>query len=197
MNYWFSLNNQEFEINEQILPLIIHWKEWVWVSLFSVLLIAKLINLDYKVIYYCEFEAGKNELLNHIDNEKIQQINYKSDLNKLDTTKSILIKPWNKDMLKFTLEKVGNNSNYILFVKNVDTLNFGSYKQLSLFWKTIFSGDFEKCSFSQTIVNKTKQNKIYFDLPNFEDKLQMPLLNKYECYFQWENEKWILKITFG
>lgn len=197
MNYWFVLNEKEFILNKEILPVIIHWKESTWASLFSILLVARLINLDYKVIYFCWFQAWKDELLKRIDQDKIQQINYKSDLNKLDLTKSILIKPWNKELLKYCLEKLWNTDEYILFVKNIDSCDFGTYKIFGNYGNTIISWDLDLCPFTQTIIKNNTNSKIYFQLPNFEDKIQLPTLDKYECYFHWEKEQWIIKVKFN
>lgn len=196
MNYWFMLNNYKFNFDSNITPCIIHWNQDSGISLLSTLIAWNLVKNWYKIVFVSSTNTGIEQLIWITGKDKIQQIYYKSDINKIDYNKSLILKPWNKELLKLVIEKIEKENKYILFVKDIEINDFGSYKIFGKYKNSVICWNFDKCPFSQSITSWNKFKKIYFQVPLFDESILLPNLEKYESYYRWENEKWIIKTIF-
>ena len=162
--------------------------------IFSVTMVANLINQWSKVIFFTAFPMAKQELLAQIWTDKTFDITQKTDSENIPQDKSIIIQSWNKQLREQTIKNIKNLENYIIFVKNIEQYDNSI---LDIIWinnKIILSWALDNCSFKNNIAKQKWESKIIFTVPEILLDIQVPILEKYESYLINPQIKWILKI---
>lgn len=189
-----TLNNESFIFDESYLPCIITWAEKSWASYFSICLVANLIQQWSKVIFFTAFPMAKEELYKQIWTDKTFEINSDSDLSKIPNDKSIIIQSWNLNLRKKTIQNIENNSDYIIFVKNIEEYDTDIWQLIWENSKIILSWDIDKCKSKDVLLNFSRQSKIIFTEIQNNSERTIPQLNKYESYLLNDKIKWIIKL---
>lgn len=194
MNNSITLNNQDFEFNESLLPCLVTGAYKSGASYFSVSLVANLIKHGTKLIFFTAFPMAKEELFNQINIWEIFEVTSKSDINKLPKDKTIIVKSGDTEIWKEVIKSIKSIQEYIIFVKNIEEYDNSILDVISKYEKILLSGSLDNCSFRNELSQKIWKSKIIFTLPNIDFKVEIPNLEKYESYLISENFKWIVRI---
>lgn len=188
-----TLDNKPFKFTESFLPCLITWADKSWASFFSICLISNLIQQWSETIFFTAFPMAKEELLNQIWNEKLYEINKKSDIRTIPNDKSIIIQSWNERLFQQTIENIKNLNEYIIFIKNIEEYDESILEWIPENQKIILSWNLDNCKFKDKILNRKRESKIIFTVPK-DSNIQIPKLEKYESYILKQKINGILRL---
>ena len=161
------LDGKEFHFTQYDLPILIHGEEHVGASLFTVSVLADLYAQGSKVIALTGYPMAKNAFVEQTGSEENVQF--------------------------FTKEKADDFINYIsqtpdlndhtVLIKNIELFNEEVFNTVKNINNLILSGDVNKCSFKEELLQNTFNTKIYFS--PLDEKI--PDLQKYYGYFVSQN----------
>lgn len=156
------LDHKEFHFTQSELPILIHGKEHTGTSLFTVSVLTDLYSRGSKIIALTGFAMARDEFERQIEsNEKAQFF-----------TKE------NEELFITNIHKNSDMKDLIVVVKNIELFSEEIFDTVKDFSNLIISGDINKCSFKEKILQKSFNTKIYFS--QLYDSL--PELEKYEGY---------------
>lgn len=186
------LNNELFHLNTSDLPCLIHGVEHTGSSFFTVKLIVDLFQQGNKFLFFSAFPTAKEQFLKEADQaENIGQIYSHNDIKQ--EKQAILVMENNPNLFIDALKILPDISERIVIIKNVDLIDMGVVKEaLALtFEKIIFSGDIDKCSLKEKILQKNWQTKIIFS--ELAETILPVELPKYKGYCMNNHEQGIIE----
>jgi len=174
-----TLNEKIFECNENKLPLLIHGKDKTGSSLFTVTFATNLFAKGSKLLFLTGYHMAKEEFFKQIDplsagDDKVifclkDQINEFSHL--VDTLPDI--------------------NERVIIIKNIDLFDEKTFGLISSKQKIIISGDINKCTFKDKILNKKFETKVIFsELEN----IKTPELQKYQGFLIEDNNSGLVSV---
>ncbi|MFZ4631803.1 MAG: hypothetical protein ACOYL8_01180 [Patescibacteria group bacterium] len=173
------VNNQETNFSSGDFPILISGAEKTGTSFFSICLIANLLNSGKKVIFFSAYPAAKEafreQIINNEDN-------------------AIIIESGEEQDFLDTIEKIENLDGRVILIKNMENYSekiFEAVKDLKL---VIFSGDLDKCSFADKLLEKNCVSRIFFSQPKRYPLEGTQALPKYSGIIISENYNGVIKL---
>lgn len=161
------LDGKEFHFTRPDLPILIHGEEHVGASLFTVSVLADLYAQGSKIIALTGYPMARDAFVEQTGSEENMQF---------------FTKEKTEEFLNF-ISKMPDIDDAIVLVKNIEFFSeevFNTVKNLN---NLIISGDVNKCSFKEKILQKSFNTSIYFSPLNEA----LPELQEYEGYFVSQN----------
>jgi hypothetical protein len=177
MNILINDENADFSLHD--LPILISGAEKTGSSFFTVSLLANLLKNGHKVILFSAYSAAKEEFRNQIDTGL-------SDALIIDSEKE-------DDFIRI-IENTPNLSEIIVLIKNIDQYSkkiFEAVKDLKLI---IFSGDLDKCEFSDDLLKMKLTSRIFFSYSEKYPMEETKLLPKYSGLIVSERYNGVIKL---
>ncbi|MGE5426014.1 MAG: hypothetical protein ACM3PZ_02985 [Bacillota bacterium] len=177
MNILINDEKVDFSLND--LPILISGAEKTGSSFFTVCLLANLLKNGHKVILFSAHPAAKEEFKSQIGNELGNALI-------IDSEKEV-------DFIE-TIKNIPDLSQRIVLIKNIDRYSkkiFEAVKDLTL---VIFSGDLDKCQFSDDLLKKSFASKIFFSYSKKNPVEKLKLLPKYFGFIVSEKHNGIIKL---
>jgi hypothetical protein len=180
------LNKNIFSFSITDLPCLIHGKEKMGSSLFTMSLCADLFTQGYKLLCITGYPMAKEEFLSQTGAEDettsiSNVINQKTELNK----KAIFVTKENPLAFIQLTKMMSDINERVILLKNIDLLNKDVFETVKNHQQLIVSGDFDNCNFSDEILKIHCNSKVFFSPPskNFEG-IYLPSLEHYHGYFK-------------
>ncbi len=161
------LDGKEFHFTRPDLPILIHGEEHVGASLFTVSVLADLYAQGSKIIALTGYPMARDAFVEQIGSEENMQF---------------FTKEKTEEFLNF-ISKMPDIDDAIVLVKNIEFFSEEVFNTVKNLKNIIFSGDLNKCSFKEKILQKSFNTSIYFS--SLDE--QLPELNKYEGLFVSQN----------
>jgi hypothetical protein len=141
------INNEKIKFTDSDFPILISGAEKTGASFFSVSLLANILNNGYKVLFFSAYQMAKDDFEKQI---------YSGE------DRVIMIDSGEEQDFIDTINKVADLPERVVLIKNIDNYGrklFDIAKNLKL---VIFSGDIDKCQFSNDLMGKDFSTKIFF-----------------------------------
>lgn len=168
------LNNQVFHFTKSDLPILIHGEDGSGASLFTICALADLYFQGSKVIALTGFPMAQKEFEKQIgSNENVQF--------------------FTKEKIDEFIDLVSKTSDIIddiVLMKNIELFNEEIFNTIKNFNNLILSGDINKCSFKDKLLQKHVNTKIYFS----QLDEQLPEFNKYQGFLVSENLRGVVSL---
>lgn len=156
------LDGKEFHFARSYLPILIHGEEHVGSSLFTISVLADLYSQGSKIVALTGYPMARDEFNNQTGSGENAQFFTKE----------------NEELFITNIHKNSDMNDHIVVVKNIELFSEEIFDTVKDFTNLIISGDINKCSFKEKILQKSFNTKIYFS--QLYDSL--PELEKYEGY---------------
>ncbi len=167
-----TLNEENFDCSENNLPLLIHGKEKTGSSLFTVTFATNLFKKGSKLLFLTGYHMAKEEFFKQIDSLLTED-------NKVIFRLKDQVKEFNH--LVDTLPDINER---VIIIKNIDLFDEKTFDLISNKQKIVISGDIDKCTFKDKILNmKFKTRVLFSELEN----LKTPELQKYQGFLTKDN----------
>ncbi len=189
-----TLDNEEFNFNESLLPCLITGAAGSGVSYFSITMVGNLIQQGKKMIFFTAFPVAREELYAQIGRDSTFEIKSELDIGSIPEGKSIVVKSGNIHLWQQVIESIKNIDEYIIFVKNIEEYNETVLRVVGDNKKIIMSGNIDLCSFKKNAVEREWKSKIIFTMPYVNLNIKIPKLEKFESYIESEEYKGILRL---
>ena len=158
------LNNQKINFDSNDFPMLISGAEKTGSSFFSICLLAELLKNGYKVLFLSAYPMAKEEFKKQIG-DKIEN--------------AVIIESGEeKDIIKGIKDTTDLEKRLIL-IKNIDVYSYKIFDALRDLKLVIFSGDLDKCQFTDSLINKAFPSKIFFSQSEKYPHSIMPNLAKF------------------
>jgi KaiC/GvpD/RAD55 family RecA-like ATPase len=141
------VNNQKANFSNGDFPILISGVEKTGTSFFSICLLADLLNSGSKVLLFSAYPAAKEAFREQIKNNK---------------ENALIIESGEEQSFLDVLQETADLSERIILIKNIENYSekiFEAVKDLKL---VIFSGDLDRCSFADRLIEKDFTSKIFF-----------------------------------
>lgn len=168
------LDNQEFHFTKSHLPTLIHGEEHAGASLFTITLLADLYTQGSKVVALTGYTMAIEEFNKQVGTgENVQ----------------FFTKETTDEFIEF-LSKTSDSNDYIVLLKNLDFFDEDVFNAIKDLNNLILSGDINKCSFKDKLLQQPFTTKIYFS------PLDVPLtgLEKYQGMLVSEKHKGVIEV---
>ncbi len=149
---------------KESLPTLIHGEDVSGASLYTVSLAANFYARGFPILFLCGFSMAEDEFVKqggNYDNGKVQF--YTKE--KVEEFKEILASE--------------NTDDQVIVIKNIELFEEDVFGLIASKENVVISGDINKSSFMQAILDKEFTTQIYFS-PLMDTEL--PALNKYEGF---------------
>lgn len=156
------LDHKEFHFTQSELPILIHGKEHTGTSLFTVSVLTDLYSRGSKIIALTGFAMAQVEFERQIESNENAQFFTKEK----------------EDVFMTNVQTNSDMNDRVILIKNIELFNEEIFDAVKDFSNVIISGDLNKCSFKEKILQKSFNTKILFS-PLDE---ALPELQKYEGY---------------
>lgn len=171
------LNGKAYKVSETNLPLLIHGKDGLGASFFTITLTANLLHSGSKVIFLCGYTKAHEELLRQIpDISKENFLLYTKDQ----------IEEFSK-----AISQTKSESERVVVVKNIELFPEDLFDQISSYQKIIISGDINMCKYKEKIMGKHYDGIILFSDLN---EIALPPLEKHQAYLTSAPEEGIITL---
>jgi hypothetical protein len=174
------VNQEELSIAEKDFPILIHGEEGSGASLYTITVAVNLFSQGFPIVFLCGYPMAEEELKKQIDGV-----------------------PYKDQVIFFTQDEISkfknflnntNNAERIIFVKNIELFKEDVFSLILPKNKIVLSGDIDKCSFKEKILNIKFNTQVFFSPLN---NVVLPTLKKYEGFFTSDNLKGITKVKIG
>ena len=196
MNAKILLNSTEYNFSQNDLPLLIHGKDATGASMFSISVIASLYQQGKDIIFLSKYEGAKDAFDEQtVSKDKSIFLSGGFTQESIHNKRVIYIPSEQPDLLGKIVESLDDLPNKVIFFKNFDLFDETIFAYVKDLPNLIMMGDLDKCPYSNHIINKNWQSKIYFSgsknvaLPN------MPKLQKYTGCFRSKNIEGIVNLS--
>ena len=173
------INDKKVDFLLSDLPVLISGAEKTGSSFFTVCLLANLLKSGHKVILFSAHPAAKEEFRNQIG---------------ADLSNALIINSEKEEDFIETIKNISDLSERIVLIKNIDQYSkkiFEAVKDLKL---VIFSGDLDKCQFSDDLLKKSFALKIFFSYSKKNPIEELKLLPKYSGLIVSEKYDGVIKL---
>lgn len=168
------LNDQEFHFSKSHLPLLIHGEHGSGSSLFTMTMLADLYAQGAKVVDLTGFSMAREEFIKQTESNE---------------NAHLFTKDQSDEFITF-VSQISNHDNYVILIKNIELFDNEIFNVGKDFKNLILSGDVNKCSFKEKLLQKAFTTKIYFSAL---DKT-LPQLQKYQGFLVSENLQGIMSL---
>jgi hypothetical protein len=171
------LNEKEFNFTENNFPILIHGEDKSGASFYTISIAVNLFLKNLPIVFLCGYPMAEEEFRKQVNQD------YGKDRIIFYTKERI------SEFKEFVADQ--NNQERIIFIKNIELFDEDIFNLISSKNKIILSGDINKCSFKDKILNKKFNTKIFFS--PFND-VKLPALQKYEGFLVSSNSEGVTKV---
>lgn len=168
------LNGQEIHFADGDLPILIHGKEHIGASLFTVSLLANLYSQGSGILFLSGYHMAKDEFLKQVEG---------------DQERVIFIQKEDQKLFLKLIQTLPDINERIILIKNIELFPQDIFNAIKDKNKIIIAGDIDKCSFKKEIIAKKYQIKIIFSQPETDLGIFLPKLKRYEGHFLSNDKK--------
>ncbi|MBP6098520.1 MAG: hypothetical protein KA477_00885 [Candidatus Levybacteria bacterium] len=161
------LDGKEFHFTRPDLPIFIHGEEHVGASLFTVSVLADLYAQGSKIIALTGYPMARDEFEEQTGAEENAKFFTKE----------------NEELFITNIQTNSDVNDRVILIKNIELFSEEIFNTVKDFSNVIISGDLNKCSFKEKILQKSFNTSTYFS-PLDE---ALPELQEYEGYFVSQN----------
>ena len=166
------LNGNEYHFSEDSLPILIHGKEHVGASQFTVSLLADLYRQGSKILFFTGYPMAKDEF--------IKQVGESID------NKVIFVNGTESASFLEKVNELEDIDERVILIKNIDLFEQEIFDAVSNKNKVIISGDIEKVPYKTHLLEKEYTTKIFFSPASYA---QVPNLQLWEGYLHGQNNE--------
>ncbi len=182
------LNNEDYHINENDLPCLIHYAPKAGGSHFSVTMVADLFLRGSKILFLTAYPMAKDNFLQQIKGKELKTA-FITDENQLNTdAQAIILESGNEELFLKAIEKLDDLNERVVLIKNLEVFSDAVFDSCLKLQKIILSGDIDKCSAKKQISKKQYKTTVLFSKPETPLKVEPPELEKYKGYL-WSDDK--------
>lgn len=161
------LDGKEFHFTHVDLPILIHGEEHVGASLFTVSVLADLYAQGSKIIALTGYPMARDAFVEQTGAEENAKFFTKE----------------NEELFITNIQTNSDVNDRVILIKNIELFSEEIFNTVKDFSNVIISGDLNKCSFKEKILQKSFNTSTYFS-PLDE---ALPELQEYEGYFVSQN----------
>jgi len=197
MPYKILLNEEVFHFGEDDLPCLVHYKEKMGGSHFTVTLVADLFLQGSKILFLTAYPMAKDNFLEQTKGmeSKIFFVEKKEDLTEAQKYQAIILKNGDGELYMEALKSLTDLKDRIVLVKNFEVFNENILDSSVILEKVILSGDIDKCVAKKQISSKLYKTTILFSNPETLLYIKAPELKKYTGYLKTANKEGFVKLT--
>jgi hypothetical protein len=175
-----SVDEKEFNFTGNIFPMFIHGEDKSGASLYTVTMAVNLFAQNLPIVFLCGYPMA--------------EVEFKKQVNQVYKKEQIIF--YTKEHVSEFKEFITNPNNQerIIFIKNIELFDKNVFDFVLPKNKIIFSGDLNKCSSKDKILNINFKTKVFFSKL---DDVKLPALQKYEGFLISENLKGITKVKLS
>ncbi len=174
-----SLNDKLIDFSLNDLPVLISGAENTGSSFFTICLLANLLKSGHKVILFSAHPAAKEEFKNQIGG---------------NLAKAIIIDSEKEDDFIEIIKNIPDLLERIVLIKNIDSYSEKLFEAVKDLKFIIFSGDLNKCKFSNSLLKKSFILKIFFSNAELNPIEELRLLPKYSGLIIGEKYNGVIKL---
>ena len=145
MNILVDDKKIDFSLND--FPMLISGAEKTGSSFFSVCLLANLLNNGHKVILFSAHQAAKEEFRSQVG---------------ANLDRALIIDSESEDDFIDIIKNISDLSKRIVLIKNINSYSRKLFKAVKDLKFIIFSGDLDKCQFTDDLLKNNFSSKIFF-----------------------------------
>jgi len=172
----FFIDGKTLELEEKDLPMLIHGEDHAGASFYTISLIANLFLAGSKILVLCGYPMAEEQFRKQVGD-------FKGEIN-FYTKEKVL-------GFKNRVSSIENIDEYVVLLKNVELFDKEIIDFVLNKKKFIISGDFNKCAFKNSVLEKQFKTKIFFSPIS---GIEIPMLEKYEGFFISDSLKGIIKV---
>ncbi len=177
MNVLLNDIKVNFSLND--LPILVSGAEKTGSSFFTVCLLANLLKSGHKVMLFSAHPAAKEEFRNQAGS---------------DLTNALIVNSEKEEDFINTIKNTSDLAERVVLIKNIDSYSqkvFEAVKDLNL---VIFSGDLDKCQFSDDLLKMNFVSKIFFSYSEKNPIEELISLPKYSGLIVSEKYNGVIKL---
>ncbi len=175
------------------LPMLVHGADKSGASLFSITVAAQLHKEGNKLLIFTAYSMAKDEFLSQLGEEKesVFYLTSLADIEKAKGFQSVIVEHGNEALFLSVLEQLPNLSEYVPFIKNVETVTELDIIYYALARPSVLSGDIMQSTFSEELIAADYTTRVLFT-PLEEEPL--PELEKYQALMKGKDGQRIVSI---
>lgn len=156
------VNGKLAAFNHKDLPMLVSGKDKSGASFYTIALAASFYKAWKKMIFFCAYPMGVEELMNQINNS--DDIEYVTKQSKPLNKRLIIIKPGDQQLFSWVLGQLDDLDKRFIIIKNIENHSLALSKVL--FKKNIIlSGNIDACPEASILREKEFSTTIYFSRP--------------------------------
>ena len=196
MPYKILFNNNEFYFSEDGLPCLVHYKEKMGGSQFTVTLIADLFLQGSKILFLTAYPYAKDNFYEQTKGmeSKIFFAEKKEDLIGAEKYQAIILKSGDGNLFLEALKTLEDIKNRVVLVKNFEVFEKNILDSSIILEKIILSGDIDKSDSKKQIGDKLYKTAILFSNPEAALPFKAPELNKYVGYLKTNSKEGLVRL---
>lgn len=196
MAYKILLDNKELHFGENNLPCLIHYKEKMGGSQFTVTLVADLFLQGSKILFFTAYPYALDNFYGQIKGmeTKIFLAEKKEDLTGAEKHQVIILKSGDGNLYIEALKILTDIKDRVVLVKNFEVFEQNILDSSLMIEKIILSGDIDKSIAKKQISDKLYKTTILFSNPEKTLLFKTPALSKYTGYLKTANKEGVVKL---
>lgn len=158
------VDDKQIDFSLDDLPILISGAEKAGSSFFTLCLLANFLKSGHKIILFSAHPAAKEEFRSQVS----------TDLNN-----ALIIDSENEDDFIAIIKNTPDASERIVLIKNIDQYSKKIFEAVKDLKFVIFSGNLDKCQFSDDLEKKNFSSKIFFSYSEKHPMEKLKSLPKY------------------
>lgn len=189
------LNNSEFHFSMSDLPCLIHGVDHAGASLFTVIMMVDLYRQSNKILFVSGYHMARDEFISQTDvSDEIIHLQKEEQFTEAIQKKVVFIQKENISLLQSFVKILPDFNERVVLLKNFDLFDESVFRSLMSSQHIVLSGDLDRCSYAEEIIQLLFKTKIFFSVPKTNLEIQIPSLSKYQGFMQTENRNGHLSI---
>jgi hypothetical protein len=180
------LNKKIFHLNESGLPCLVHYKERMGGSHFTVAMVADMFLRGAKILFFTAYVMAKDDFLAQTAGREADIFFAESaeQLPGAEKYQAVILRSGDSDLFKEALKSLPDLSERVILVKNFERFDREVINASLGFKKIILSGNIDKCEIKERISGQSFSAIIAFSEPETPLPLELPSLRKYAGYLK-------------
>lgn len=162
--------------------------------MFSITTIADLCSQESKALFVCGYHMAREEFLQQTAITDYEIVERESDV-KLAAQKQVIFASTHKhDLFAKLVKTLPDTDDRIVFIKNVELFDDKVLNLTENISNLILTGDIDKCSFIQQILDRKWQSRVFFSQSTNLLNIKMPDMPKYSGYLKSQDDEGLVVI---